>query len=243
MKQGRRRPQDRLSRRDRQRLRHLARVPQRILAGALFHRCQGTHPPSPLRRRRVRRIGARDSAAIGGSGQARSHPRHGAGQATGARGGCRTRRMSQSPETYIGYERAEHFVSPGGAVEDESHVYADRRRTQLNDWASFGDWTIGEEQATLNAPDGSIVYRFHARDLHLVLGPRPDGKPVRFRVTIDGAAPGRQSRRRHRRRRTGRRDRAAALSTGSADRAGHRPHVRDSASWIPGVQAYAFTFG
>ena len=53
-----------------------------------------------------------------------------------------------------------------------------------------GKWTIGGEHAVLDQKDGSIVYRFHARDLHLVLGPRPDGKPVRFRVAIDGAPPG-----------------------------------------------------
>jgi Thioredoxin like C-terminal domain len=61
---------------------------------------------------------------------------------------------------------------------------------RLNEWALAGDWTIGPEQAALNKKDGSIVYRFHARDLHLVLGPSADGKPVRFRVTVDGAAPG-----------------------------------------------------
>jgi cytochrome c biogenesis protein CcdA/thiol-disulfide isomerase/thioredoxin len=95
----------------------------------------------------------------------------------------------QSPETYLGYERAEHFVSNGGAVRDGRHVYA-TEAPRLNEWGLAGDWTIGAEQAALNAKDGRIVYRFHARDLHLVLGPGPDGKPVRFRITVDGAAPG-----------------------------------------------------
>jgi cytochrome c biogenesis protein CcdA/thiol-disulfide isomerase/thioredoxin len=96
----------------------------------------------------------------------------------------------ESPETYIGYNRIDHFVSPGGVVQDTSHVYAAAGSPQLNDWSLAGSWTIGGERAVLNEKDGSIVYRFHARDLHLVLGPAPDGSPVRFRVTIDGAAPG-----------------------------------------------------
>jgi cytochrome c biogenesis protein CcdA/thiol-disulfide isomerase/thioredoxin len=95
----------------------------------------------------------------------------------------------RSPETYVGYARAENFVSPGGAVHDMSHVY-DTGTIRLNEWALAGDWTIGGERAMLNQADGALVYRYHARDLHLVLGPAPDGKPVRFRVTIDGAAPG-----------------------------------------------------
>jgi hypothetical protein len=61
---------------------------------------------------------------------------------------------------------------------------------QINQWSLSGDWTVKNETATLDAPGGRIVYRFHARDLHLVLGPGADGKPIRFRVTIDGSAPG-----------------------------------------------------
>jgi Thioredoxin like C-terminal domain len=75
----------------------------------------------------------------------------------------------RSPETYIGYGRAENFVSPGGAVKDASHLYA-MGKPQLNEWRLSGDWTIGEERAALDKKDGSIAYRFHARDLHLVLG-------------------------------------------------------------------------
>ena len=95
----------------------------------------------------------------------------------------------RSPETYVGYDRAEHFVSPGGAVKDNRHNYT-VTSPRLNEWGLSGDWTIGKEYAVLNKEGGSIVYRFHARDLHLVLGPAPDGRPVRFRVTIDGAPPG-----------------------------------------------------
>jgi cytochrome c biogenesis protein CcdA/thiol-disulfide isomerase/thioredoxin len=95
----------------------------------------------------------------------------------------------ESPETYIGYNRIDHFVSPGGVVQDTGHVY-NAGSPQLNEWSLAGNWTISCERALLNEKDGSIVYRFHARDLHLVLGPAADGSPVRFMVTIDGKAPG-----------------------------------------------------
>jgi thiol-disulfide isomerase/thioredoxin len=96
----------------------------------------------------------------------------------------------KSPETYIGYTRAENFASPGGAVDDKRQVYAIAPQLSLNQWALDGDWTIGGERAASNEANARIAYRFHARDLHLVLGPSADGKPVRFRVTIDGNAPG-----------------------------------------------------
>jgi hypothetical protein len=96
----------------------------------------------------------------------------------------------KSPETYVGYMRAENFASPGGAVADKRQVYAAASSLELNQWALTGDWTIEGERAVLNEPNGRIVYRFHARDLHLVLGPAADGKPVRFRVLIDGKPPG-----------------------------------------------------
>lgn len=95
-----------------------------------------------------------------------------------------------SPETYVGYDRAENFASAGGAVRDARHVYALAGPLKLNAWGLAGDWTIGAEQAGLNAPDGKIAYRFHARDLHLVLGPAANGAKVRYRVTIDGKPPG-----------------------------------------------------
>jgi cytochrome c biogenesis protein CcdA/thiol-disulfide isomerase/thioredoxin len=95
----------------------------------------------------------------------------------------------RSPETYIGYDRARNFASPGGIVENERHVYASASLL-LNQWSLSGDWTVRGENAVLNGVGGSIVYRFHARDLHLVLRPGTNGKPIRFRVTIDGNAPG-----------------------------------------------------
>ncbi|VWC44373.1 cytochrome c biogenesis protein DipZ [Burkholderia lata] len=96
----------------------------------------------------------------------------------------------RSPETYVGYARAESFTSPGGVVRDAAHRYDAPAHPDLNDWGLAGTWQVGAERASLAAPSGRIVYRFHARDLHLVLGPGADGQPVRFRVTIDGAAPG-----------------------------------------------------
>jgi cytochrome c biogenesis protein CcdA/thiol-disulfide isomerase/thioredoxin len=147
----------------------------------------------------------------------------------------------ESPETYLGYRRAEHFVSPGGAKHDSRHVYA-TGKPRLNEWSLAGDWTIGDEQASLNEKDGRIVYRFHARDLHLVLGPTVDGRPVRFRLTIDGAAPGNS--------------RGADVDAhGQGVVTGQRlyqlirqsgritDHTFEIQFLDPGVQVYAFTFG
>jgi hypothetical protein len=96
----------------------------------------------------------------------------------------------RSPETYIGYERAENFSSPGGLKRDAAKTYREPTHPSLNDWGLVGDWIDHEQVAILQSAGGKIVFRFHARDLHLVLGPSADGKPVRFRVTIDGQAPG-----------------------------------------------------
>lgn len=146
-----------------------------------------------------------------------------------------------SPETYVGYERAENFTSPGGLVEDTRHVYA-AAAPRLNEWALSGDWTVGKEDAMLNEPGGGIVYRFHARDLHLVLGPGLDGKPVRFRVTVDGVAPGDSHG-------------TDVDAEGQGIVTGQRLYqlIRQSGKIAdhtfeihfldPGVQAYAFTFG
>jgi hypothetical protein len=95
-----------------------------------------------------------------------------------------------TPETYIGHARAEGFASPGGQVLGVAHDYDVPSRLALNEWALAGLWTVGEEDAVSNAAAGKIVIHFQARDLHLVLGPGSDGRPVRFRVRIDGGAPG-----------------------------------------------------
>jgi cytochrome c biogenesis protein CcdA/thiol-disulfide isomerase/thioredoxin len=96
----------------------------------------------------------------------------------------------ESPETYVGYERADSFLSPGGLTHDVPHLYSIPKHLELNQWALSGTWTDGPQVANLDSRKGAIVYRFHARDVHLVLGPAIDGKPVRFRVRIDGQAPG-----------------------------------------------------
>lgn len=95
----------------------------------------------------------------------------------------------RSEETYVGYRQASNFASPGGIRQDATHQYS-VGSLSLNQWGLAGQWTVGAESTTLDRADGSIVYRFHARDLHLVLGPAPDGRAVRFVVKIDGKAPG-----------------------------------------------------
>jgi len=95
----------------------------------------------------------------------------------------------KSPENYVGYERTENFASPGGAVLDKGRVYAAPAQLKLNDWALSGDWTVEKQAIVLNKVNGRIAYRFHARDLHLVMGPAARGASVRFRVLIDGQAP------------------------------------------------------
>jgi thiol-disulfide isomerase/thioredoxin len=96
----------------------------------------------------------------------------------------------RSPETYVGYERTDNFSSPGGAALDEPRVYAVLERLRLNHWALAGEWTVGRQTIALHTANGRIVYRFHARDLHLVMGPAVRGTSMRFRVFLDGRAPG-----------------------------------------------------
>lgn len=149
---------------------------------------------------------------------------------------------SQSPETYVGYQRAEHFVAQTNLEPDKVATYNPPANLALNDWSLGGQWTVGAERATASASASRIVYRFHARDLHLVLGPGADGKPVRFKVLIDGQAPG-----------------AAHGVDVAPDGSGHvteqrlyqlvrqTDDVKDRTFSIefldPGVSAYAFTFG
>jgi thiol-disulfide isomerase/thioredoxin len=148
----------------------------------------------------------------------------------------------RSPETYIGYARAEAFASPGGVRKDAESRYQSAAVLPLNHWDISGAWSVRSEFATLGAGTGSLRYRFHARDLHLVLGASRDGHPVRFRVKIDGSLPG-------------------ADHGGDVDAEGwgsvredrlyqlvrQTGPVRDRTFEIefsePGVRAYAFTFG
>jgi len=92
----------------------------------------------------------------------------------------------KSPENYLGYERTENFASPSAAVLNQPHSYTAPAPLKLNHWALSGDWTIGRQAIVLNQSGGRISYRFHARDLHLVMGPTKRGTSVRFRVLIDG---------------------------------------------------------
>jgi cytochrome c biogenesis protein CcdA/thiol-disulfide isomerase/thioredoxin len=148
----------------------------------------------------------------------------------------------QSPETYVGYRRADNFASPGGFTQDQTHHYATPAALKLNQWALAGSWNVDPEKAVLGASGGKIEFRFYARDLHLVLGPRSDGKPVHFRVTLDGAAPGANHG-------------ADTDSSGAGIIDGQRlyqlirqsgdvgEHVFSIEFLDPGVQAYSFTFG
>jgi thiol-disulfide isomerase/thioredoxin len=147
-----------------------------------------------------------------------------------------------SPETYIGYARAERFSSPGGIKPDKDQFYSAPTRLQLNDWGLAGNWTDHKQVAVLTSAAGKIVFRFHARDLHLVLGAIAGGKAVRFRVTIDGQAPG-----------VNHGEDTDALGNGVVKE--HRLYqlvrqkgpVNDHTLVIefedPGVQAFSFTFG
>jgi cytochrome c biogenesis protein CcdA/thiol-disulfide isomerase/thioredoxin len=147
-----------------------------------------------------------------------------------------------SPETYIGYHRAEHFASAEQVTQDSPKTYSLIPRLSLNQWGLSGSWKVGAESAVLQAAPGKIVFRFHARDLHLVLGPAKDGKPIRFIVKLDGTPPGEDH--------GGDTD---ASGAGTAQQ--HRLYqlirqkgaVEDRTFEIefldPGVQAFAFTFG
>jgi thiol-disulfide isomerase/thioredoxin len=95
----------------------------------------------------------------------------------------------RTPETYLGYERSDQFASPNGATLEERVAYELPERLRLNRWALAGEWTIGGEKVVLERADGSIAYRFHARDAHLVLSPGAR-EPITFRVLLDGEAPG-----------------------------------------------------
>jgi thiol-disulfide isomerase/thioredoxin len=96
----------------------------------------------------------------------------------------------RSPESYVRYDGTETFASPGGAVLDKPRMYSFPAQFQPNEWALAGDWTIRRDASALNKPGGRIAYRFHARDLHIVMGPASPGTSIKFRVLIDGQPPG-----------------------------------------------------
>jgi thiol-disulfide isomerase/thioredoxin len=95
-----------------------------------------------------------------------------------------------SSENYLGYERTANFASPGGAIADQPRRYTAPSRLRPNEWALVGGWTMGREADVLNEPNGSLRYRWHARDVNLIMGPARPGTTIRFRVLIDGKAPG-----------------------------------------------------
>lgn len=149
----------------------------------------------------------------------------------------------RSPETYLGHARAEQFASPGGQRDDTSFDYTLPAALQLNQWGLAGRWTVSDEAAQLQQSGGRIGFQFHARDLHLVLAPGADGRPVRFRVLLDGkplpaADAGADVR---------------ADGSGVVDehrlyqlvrqRGAVAPHRFEIEFFDAGVQAYAFTFG
>jgi len=147
-----------------------------------------------------------------------------------------------SPETFLGYDRTERFASPGGLVHDLGKTYSLPANPSLNQWGLSGSWTAGRESVVLQAAPGKILFRFHSRDLHLVVAPTKDGKPARFRVTLDGAAPG---------------DNYGSDSTPDGTGEVREPRlyqlirqkgqIKDRTFQIefldPGVQAFDFTFG
>jgi len=147
-----------------------------------------------------------------------------------------------SAETYLGHERTSGFASPGGIKRDRPQLYQGSASLRLNEWALNGDWTIEGERVLLNRAMGRIALRFHARDLHLVLGPMADGKPVRFRVLVDGKPPladhgfdvdaqGQGV------------IEAQRLYQLVRQKAGDKPRLFEVEFLDAGAQAYAFTFG
>ncbi len=147
----------------------------------------------------------------------------------------------RSPETYVGHDRGQNFASDHVAA-DKPSDYATPAALNLNQWGLDGNWTIGAQMTVLNRAPGAVSFRFHARDLHFVLGPANGRTPVRFRVTLDGAAPGAMH---------GMDTNAQGEGTVTDQRLyqliRQSGAIRDRTFRIefldPGVQAYSFTFG
>ena len=148
----------------------------------------------------------------------------------------------RSGETYVGYGRAENFASPERMARGSRKTYSPPARPALNQWGLGGSWNVRAESGTLESAPGKIVFRFHSRDLHMVLGPAKNGTPVRFRLKLNGAAPGNDH-----------------GSDSGADGTGEirqprmyqlirqKGHIKDGTFEIefldPGVEAFSFTFG
>jgi hypothetical protein len=148
----------------------------------------------------------------------------------------------KSPETYLGYERTDSFASSGGIGLGETRIFAAPERVKLNHWALSGNWTMRADRVVLNEPGGRILFRFHSRDVHLVLR-RAEGRgPVPFRVLLDGEAPG------------GARgvdvegDGSGLLDDDRLYQLVRQPGAVEERTFAiafdePGVEAYVFTFG
>ncbi len=148
----------------------------------------------------------------------------------------------RSPETYVGYARAENFASPERMAQNSREIYSPPSMPALNQWGLGGSWNAGIESSTLESAPGTIMFRFHCRDLHMVLAPSKNGAPVRFRIKLNGAAPANDH-----------------GSDSSADGSGEvrqprmyqlvrqKGPVKDVTFEIefldPGVQVFSFTFG
>jgi cytochrome c biogenesis protein CcdA/thiol-disulfide isomerase/thioredoxin len=147
----------------------------------------------------------------------------------------------RSPETYVGYARSEHFAG-GQVAHDDAWDYRAPATLPSGQWSLDGRWTVHAENAALEHANGRLVYRFRGRDLHLVLGPGAAGKPIRFRVTLDGKAPGADH---------GMDTDADGYGTVTEQRLyqlvrqqhGNGERLFEITFLDPGVQAYAFTFG
>ncbi|WP_421731607.1 cytochrome c biogenesis protein DipZ [Brevundimonas sp.] len=147
----------------------------------------------------------------------------------------------RSPETYLGYARAANFASPQPVLRDAVQTYGSAPLT-LNQWSLTGDWIVRNEHADLTRAGGKVTYRFRGRDLHLVMGLADPAKPVRFRVRIDGRAPGPDAG-----------VDVDAAGNGTVDSQRLYQLVRQARSMgersfeiefsDPGVQVFAFTFG
>jgi hypothetical protein len=99
-------------------------------------------------------------------------------------------RNLRSPENYLGYQRTAGFASPGSIRRGRPHMYSAPTRLGLNQWALSGEWLVGQNAASPVGVGAGIAYRFHSRDLHLVMGPARHGSQVRFKVSVDGHPPG-----------------------------------------------------
>ena len=237
---GDRRFRHHLPGRDRQRLDDLARVQQPLLAGALSGRRQGPAPLPPFRRGRQGRDRGRHPPTARRS-RRRPAMRTAAAEATGAAHRRRARQAS-APARPISASAAPR-ISPRPAVSpaSSSRLMPRRPPSRSANGPMAGRGPSSTSAASPQAPGAAVAIRFKARDLHLVLG-SAGGKPVRFRVTLDGQAPGADARRRHRRRRQRHHPRPAPLPA-RPPQGGARERLFTITFLDPGAEAYAFTFG